>query len=157
MVSLSPEDQSRVRFHLGYATMDGIADGDAIRLETEMNRIRDNTQLNYLRFILDSLDDFFTKLMLGETYDSRQLITGDISRATIVDTPSDFRAWQEVYFKKCDELARQLNVASYARPEQARYRFQRLGSVSVFPAFGHPLGPADTTVGGKIEFSANYA
>lgn len=157
MVSLAPEDKSRVRFHLGYATMDGIAEGDAMRLETEMDRVRDSTQLNYLRFILDALDDGYNQLMGGGIYDSRQLIEGDINRSTVVDTPNDFRVWEEQYYKKTDQLARQLNVASYARPEQARYRFQRLGSVSVFPAFGHPLGPADTAVGDKIEFSLNYA
>ncbi|MGL5922129.1 MAG: hypothetical protein ACRC32_04310 [Chroococcidiopsis sp.] len=54
-------------------------------------------------------------------------------------------------------LAQVLNVAGYHRPAEARYRFQRMGSVSVFPPFGHPLGPADTAIGGKIDLSMNYA
>ncbi|WP_438552822.1 hypothetical protein [Chroococcidiopsis sp.] len=65
--------------------------------------------------------------------------------------------WIEQYYKRCDMLAQVLNVAGYHRPAEARYRFQRMGSVSVFPPFGHPLGPADTAIGGKIDLSMNYA
>ncbi|MGL5922128.1 hypothetical protein [Chroococcidiopsis sp.] len=76
MVSLTPEDKSRVRFHLNYSALDSIPDGDAMRLETAMDRIRDNSTANYIRFMLDALDDIFNNLMTGETFDSRQLIQG---------------------------------------------------------------------------------
>lgn len=151
MPAFSEIDKSRVRFHLNYAA-DGVADGDADRLEKEMDKIRDNTQLNYLRFMLDSLDEAFNQLMTGGIYDSRQLIQGDINRSTIVDTPNDFRIWQEMYLKRTDQLANQLNVANYQRPEAARIRFMRLGSTYSFTV----PGVADTCTGDRIELAGNY-
>ena len=151
MVSLTPIDKSRVRFHLGYAA-DGVADGDADRLEKEMDRIRDNTQANYIRFILDALDDAFNTLLTDGIYDSRQLIQGDINRSTVVDTPGDYRIWHEMYLKKTDLLAQQLNVANYQRPEQARYRFMRLGSTYV----NSIPGIADTCLNDRMELSQSY-
>lgn len=157
MPSLDPVNKSRVRFHLGYATVDGIAEGDAARLEEAMDRVRDSKQLEYLHFILDECDRAFTDLMRNDIFDSRQLVAGDVNRSTVTSTPSDYRVWEEQYFKRTDHLARQLNVATYARPENARYRFQRLGSVSVFPTFGHPHGIADTTVASRLFMSSTYS
>lgn len=152
MPSFSDIDKSRVRFHLNYAA-DGVADGDADRLEKEMSKIRDNTQLNYLRFMLDSLDEAFNQLMTDGLYDSRQLIQGDINRSTVVDTPNDFRVWEERYLKKTDLLANQLNVANYQRPEAARIRFMRLGSTYSFTV----PGIADTCTADRISMSATYS
>lgn len=156
MTSLNPADKDRVRFHLGYAS-DGIADGDALRLEFLMDTIRSNAQINYILLILDALDADFESFMLNADYDSRQLIAGDINRSTVTQTPNDTRQWQERYYKKCDILAQQLNIAGYHRPEHARDRFYRLGSTSLYPQFGVPYGHPDTSVSDKLIVPLNYA
>lgn len=157
MPSLTPEQVSRCRFHLGYSTLDGINDGDEQRFILCTSRIRDNQTIQYIQFMLDSLDDAFVNLMSGNIFSSRQLISGDLNRGTTVDSADDFRAWQERYYKLCDELAKHLNVAPYHRPEQSRYRFQKLGSVSVFPSVGHPSGIADSCISDRIYLSSSYA
>lgn len=157
MVALVPEDISRCRFHLGYSAMDSIPDGDEMRFYHAVTSIRDAKTAQYIRYMLDALDDAFTAIMENLVYDSRQIIQGDVNRSTVVDTPNDLRVWLEQYYKKCDLLAQTLNVAGYHRPVEAKYRFVRQGSVSVFPSFGHPLGPADTIILSKLEASTNYA
>lgn len=156
MPALPDFEQSRVRFHLGYSAIDGIPDGDEARLIYMMSAIRNNTTLSYIVQTLDALDDAYSALLSDDIYDSRQLIAGDINRSTTTDTPNDYRVWLERYLNKTDQLARILNVANYQRPEQARYRFMRLGSVSVFPSVGNPTGIADTSVSDKLILPQNY-
>lgn len=157
MPSLDPEDISRTRFHLGYSAMDSIPDGDEQRLVLAVSRIRDNQTIQYIRFVLGALDDTYNLLMGGGTFDSRQILAGDINRSTVVETPDDWRKWNELYLKKTDDLAMILNVANFRRPTEARYRFQRLGSVSVFPAVGHPSGVSDTVTISKVDAALNYS
>lgn len=156
MPALNPYDKDRVRFHLGYAS-DGIPDGDALRLEFAMETMRSNTQIAYIISILDALDSDFQIFMFNADYDSKQLIAGDINRSTVTQTPNDTRQWQERYYKKCDILAQQLNVAGFHRPEDARYRFLRLGSTSLFPQFGIPYGLPDTSLADKLLVPLSYA
>lgn len=78
MASLTPEETSRTRFHLGYSAMDSIPDGDEARFTLAVNRIRDNQTLQYIRFMLDALDEAFTNLMAGDLFSTRQLISGKI-------------------------------------------------------------------------------
>lgn len=157
MPSLTPEDTSRTRFHLGYTAVDSIPDGDEQRFILALSRIRDNQTVQYIRFMLDSLDDAFVNLMSGNLFSSQQLISGDVNRGTIVNTPDDYRAWWERYLRQTDDLALTLNVANYRRPAEAKYRFTRLGSVSVFPSVGHPSGIADSCISDRIYLSGSYA
>lgn len=154
MPAITEIDKSRVRDHLGYVA-NSIPAGDLERLETQMNSLRDDFSVQRIRIHLDRCDRAFERSEAGGTlnFDRRQLVTGDISRATVTSTNKDFiQAWR-AYLAETDHLAYKLNVPNYADPEQGYGRWVRYGDVSVLAA---NIGVPDTCTGDRIYLSSNY-
>ena len=150
MAAMSPLDRHRIIHHLGYGARVGIGAGDLIDLETAVKGVDSHYQVNTIKAILDSCDEWFRVWLLPadqmiSSIVSRELIQGDINRAVIrTGNPDEARksVWDN-YLYRTDELAQQLWIANYRRPENLRYRFER----SHGDFINSTPGPADTAVG----------
>lgn len=150
MAKVSPADRHRIIHHLGFGARVGIGAGDLIRLEEAMKTVDSHYQVNIIKGILDSCDRWFDIWLLPpdqmiSSVISRELIQGDINRAVIrTGNPDEARksVWEN-YLYRTDELAQQLWVPNYRRPENLRYRFERSYGDFIQAA----PGPADTAVG----------
>lgn len=154
MPALASLDKSRVRYHLRY-TANSIPAGDFERLETQMISIADDYTVQRVRVHLDRCDAAFERSAAGGSsgYDRRQLVTGDINRATITSTSKDFIQSWRAYLAETDHLAYLLNVPNYADPEQGYGRWVRYGDAAVLAA---NIGVPDTCTGDRIYLAANY-
>jgi hypothetical protein len=154
MPALAAIDKSRVRYHLRYAAPNSIPAGDAARLEVQMDSLADDYTVQMTRKHLDRCDVAFDNSQTGEgTFSQRQLVTGDINRATVTSSNKDFIQSWRIYLAETDHLAYLLNVPNYADPAQGYGRFVRYGDVSVLAS---SIGVPDTCVGDRIYLANNY-
>lgn len=153
MVSLTPLDQERVREHIGYNVPRGVPAALESRLQDAFDNIRSNYAIEQLRTWLDRCDNLLAASdpMSGVAYTQKQLITGDINRATINIGNREINYWWEMYLKQTDQLAFKLNVPNLRRPESAGFLWVRWGADYIQ---GLP-GPPDSCVSDRIYLSMN--
>lgn len=154
MPALTEIDKSRVRYHLRYAAPNSIPAGDYGRLELQMQSLPDDYTVQRVRSHLDRCDRAFEMTEIGNgAFDRKQLVTGDINRATVTSTNKDFIQAERAYLAETDRLAYLLNVPNYADPEVGYGRWVRYGDVSVLAS---SIGVPDTCTGDRIYLSNNY-
>lgn len=154
MPSLTEIDKSRVRYHLRYCAPNSIPAGDAGRLELQMQSLPDDYTVQRIQGHLDRCDRALERSEGDDTYDRKQLVTGDINRQTTTTTNKDWIQLWRAYLAETDHLAYLLNVPNYADPAQGYGRWVRYGDVSVLAS---SIGVPDTCVGDRIYLSSNYA
>jgi hypothetical protein len=153
MASLSNDNKSRCRWHLGYIGYAGIPEGDAIQLEEAMNTIADSYTVGRIEGLLDRCDRAFDLTEIGaSTYTSKELITGDINRSVIKTSNSDIKQWRDNYLDESDQLALALWVPNYRRIDTEDRREGRESGewIKRLP------GIADSCVGTRIWVTENY-
>ena len=141
--------RDRVYFHAGYGNRFGIPYGDIARVEEALDTIVSDYMMNCLLTQLDRCDKSFQETETGNAnrYDTKELYTGDISRAIIRDSSSKgSRAYWDAYYKEVGELCQLLWIADYRSEENLRYRFARDGGVFMDAV----PGIADTSVASRI-------
>lgn len=152
MVALSQLDKERVYFHLGYASRVAIDVADVARIEEACNEIYSDYLKGKLEDLLDICDLTYEQkfAVLNNWYDARELYQGDINRASRrVEPAKQQRIWQEEYLRVTDELAKELRVTNYNRPDSWAFTHYRSGASYV----GAIPGPADTSVSSRrVEF-----
>ncbi len=152
-MQLSPFNQSRVRYHLGYYVT-SVPAGDYARLEEAMNSVPDTLFHDKIVIQIDRCDASEKKTQLASndpnfTPPSTRVegILGDVDRTIRSSNVRDaLRLWNDVYLYETNRLAQILYVPNYKDEMQARYRYERSGAefIQALP------GPADTTVGSNI-------
>jgi len=151
MVELTLLDQERVRNHIGYDVPRGIPAALETRLQDAFKLIRSNHALEQIKYWLDRCDAALVASdpSSGTAYTQKQLILGDINRATTNIGNREIAYWWELYLKQTDQLAFKLNVPNLRRPENAGFLWVRWGSdyVQAIP------GPPDTCVSDRIYLS----
>ncbi|MGB7564188.1 MAG: hypothetical protein WBM08_05485 [Prochlorococcaceae cyanobacterium] len=152
---LSPDDESRVAFHLGYNRGAEVPAGDVARLQEACRRIPDE---HWYRQVIDHLNRcdraWNASEVMRDVADTGvmapsqlQLISGDANRSVAVSDPLKADTfYREVYLRECDRLAETLYVRNYRRPEQRQLAFERSGATYIQAV----AGPADTSVGTRV-------
>ena len=158
-MQLSPFDQSRVRYHLGYYVT-SVPAGDYARLEEAMNSVPDSFFHDKIVVQINRCDAAEKKTQLASadpnfTPPSTRVegILGDVDRTIRSSNVRDaLRLWNDVYLYETNRLAHILYVPNYKDEMQARYRYERSGAefIQALP------GPADTTVGSNIVLHRSY-
>ena len=153
MVVITYLDQERVREHIGYNVPRGIPAALESRLQDAFDNIRSNYAIEQLRYWLDRCDALLkaSDPVNGDAYTQKQLILGDINRATTNIGNRETIYWWELYLKQTDQLAFKLNVPNLRRPENAGFIWVRWGSDYIQ---GLP-GPPDSCVSDRIYLSTN--
>ncbi|HEY9702363.1 MAG TPA: hypothetical protein V6C58_07950 [Allocoleopsis sp.] len=153
MVALTFLDQERVREHIGYNVPRGIPAALESRLQDAFNSIRSDYAIEQIKKWLDRCDAILeaSNPMSGEAYTQKQLILGDINRATTNIGNREINYWWELYLKQTDQLAFKLNVPNLRRPENAGFLWVRWGADYVQ---GLP-GPPDSCTSDRIYLSRN--
>ena len=139
-MQLSPFNQSRVRYHLGYYVT-SVPAGDYARLEEAMNSVPDTLFHDKIVIQIDRCDASEKKTQLASN--DPNFVDRTIRSSNVRDA---LRLWNDVYLYETNRLAQILYVPNYKDEMQARYRYERSGAdfIQALP------GPADTTVGSNI-------
>lgn len=120
MVSLSPENQAKVRFHLGYNY--SIPAHDYAKLNSAMTTIPDNWTLGRIEELIERCEIAYAQTAIDEgaiVDNKRQEITGDIIRTTIEGDRSSYNLRYRDYYNECNYLAVTLGIRNYRDIEQA--------------------------------------
>lgn len=154
MVALSSYNKERVYFHLGYASRVAIDVADVSRVEQACEEIYSDFLKGKLEDLLDKADLTYEQkfLVTNNWFDAREIYEGDINRASRRNEPQkQQRIWQEEYLRVTDEIAKELRVTNYNRPDSWAYtHYRNEGTyINAIP------GPADTSTASRIaEFNA---
>lgn len=153
MVALSQYDKERAYFHLGYASRVAIDAADVARLEQACNEVWSDYQKTQLTKLLDICDMTYEQkfLVLNNWFDAREIFTGDVNRSSRRSEPQkQARIWESEYLKVTDQLAKELRVTNYNRPDSWTWTHERNAGayIKAIP------GPADTSVASRsVEFT----
>lgn len=158
MVQLSTTDNERVREHLGYNVPRGVPAGLEQRFQEAVSSIRSNEAYfgaTGIKYWLTRCDNALlaSDPTSDAAFSQKQLILGDVNRATTSLTNREIDFWWELYLKQTDQLAFKLNVPNLRRPESAGYLWSRWGSDYVQ---GLP-GPPDNAIQDRVYFHFNWA
>lgn len=152
---LSPSDESRVFWHLGYNVGAQIPAGDVARLYEACRRIPDEQwysrvidHLNRCDRAWDASEVMRNVAETGQMAPSQlQLVSGDTNRSIQVTDPIKAdTVHAEVYLREVDRLAQTLYVVNYRRPEARAMAYERSGGTFIQSI----PGPADTSVGTRM-------
>ena len=149
MVALNTLDKERVYFHLGYSSRVAIDVADIARLEEACNELYSDYVKARLVDLLDRADLTYEQkfLVTNNWYDAREIYEGDINRASRRNEPAkQQRIWQEEYLRVTDEIAKELRVTNFNRPDSWIYTHYRSGETYLKSI----PGPADTSVSSRI-------
>lgn len=152
MTALNQYDKERVFFHLGYASRVAIDAADVARVEQACNEIWSDYQKSQLVKLLDICDMTYEQkfLVLNNWYDAREIFQGDVNRSSRRSEPQkQARIWESEYLKVTDQLAKELRVTNYNRPDSWVWTHERNASayIKAIP------GPPDTSVASRtVEF-----
>ncbi len=159
---LSPNEESRAAFHLGYNVGAQVPAGEVARFYEACRRIPDSHWYDQLVEQIHRCDRAWSASEVmrnvaetGQMAPSQmQLISGDANRSIQISDPVKADTLhREVYLRECDRLAETLYVRNFRRPEQRQLAFERSGA-----AFIQALpGPADTSVGTRLLEAAGMA
>jgi hypothetical protein len=144
MVSLSPSDIDRAKFHTGIVNISTIAAQDVSRLLEACATIEGNYVKSMVIKQLDRCDEIWLKTdMTEEPANEKRLYSGDVNRSEIFFSLAEsMRLWDEAYLRETDRLCRLLSVPNYHKVDLDRYRFERSGAtfINAIP------GPKDTAI-----------
>lgn len=132
MVALSPDSQSKCRFHLGYNYSTPPA--DYARLDNAMNNVIDAWTANRIDTILIRCEASFadTEVDQGQMLDSaQQVISGDITRTTTERARDSYNLKYRDYANECRSLALALGVRNYRDTEQALDGYWKNGGYTI--------------------------
>lgn len=151
MVSLTLLDQERIRNHIGFDVPRGIPASLESRLQDSFANIRSNYAIEQIKYWINRCDLALeaSDPSSGTAYTQKQLILGDINRATTNIGNREIAYWWELYLKQTDQLAFKLNVPNLRRPENAGFLWVRWGADYVK---GLP-GPPDNSISDRIYLS----
>ena len=158
MPVLSNLDQQRARSHLGYTLPAGVPAFAEVRIQEAFQNIYSNHDYHGkggIQYWLDRCDAALdaSDPVGSDAFLRKQLITGDINRATIDVRSLDIDFWWELYLKQTDQLAFKLNVPNFRRPENAAYIWQNWSTSYIQ---GIP-GPPDTCISDRLWLNLNFA
>lgn len=141
---LSPEDKSRVKFHLGFSTYAGIYEQDVKRLEQACSDIESIHTHQRIVNQLDRCDLAYAQTnMLDDPASKKRLYAGDLNRARVdFDLTDSYKQWNEVYMSECHKLSIILWVPNYRDKVIRESRRDRNEPVYIQEV----EGPADNTI-----------
>ncbi|MEM9482107.1 MAG: hypothetical protein AAGA83_00290 [Cyanobacteria bacterium P01_F01_bin.116] len=149
MAQLSEHDKSRVRFHLGYSSYEGIPAQDVGELEEAMNEIYGDFVHSMHIQMLDRLDKVFANTnMVEEPSNYKRIYVGDLNRSQVeFDLAKARRQWWQVYMQDTDILGLMLHVRNYWNPTGITFqgKYERTGAeyINVVP------GVPDTSISSR--------
>jgi hypothetical protein len=138
MSSLSDEDKSTVRFHLGYN--ESVEYRDRALLEDRMNNIADTRTVTRIRDQIARCDRTLAKTEIDaqETAPvTNRILLGDVQRTDLMAEAEDLKTRQKNYIYECDQLARFVGAPNWNKPEMDRFRVYS-------KTITYPLVPAPT-------------
>lgn len=148
MAELSPHDQDRARFHLGYSCWFNIPAQDVAQFLEAVTTIPNDWTKVMVTKQLDRCDEAFDKSeMTEEPAVYKAIYAGDINRSEArFDIAQAGRRWWQNYLHETQILAMILHVPNYWMEENWRYRVERNGAefIEAIP------GVADTAIGANM-------
>lgn len=159
MPVLTTLDKDRARSHLGYDIYAAVpAFAESRFQEAAANVFSDYAYRGNPGGILYWLDRCDSLLLASDpastdAFLQKQLIVGDVNRATTTVRSRDIDYWWELYLQATDQLAFKLNVPNFRRPENMAYMWTNFAESVVQ---GLP-GPPDSCVSDRLWLSRNYA